>query len=115
MNTNLSIPRGTSDSYTVNYAVNGVPTTLVGATVRFTVKNAQYDDTWDDSSAMIEKNITTGNSSGQATIALLPVDTAQVDPGTYYYDIKVELPDGTVYLLANGKFTINASPTNRYT
>lgn len=115
MTTNLSLSRGTSDSYTVNYSVNGVPATLVGSTVRFTVKDAQYDDRWDDSAALILKNITTGDSSGQATIELLPVDTAEIEPATYYYDIKVELPDSTVYLLVNGKFFLTASPTNRYT
>jgi len=39
---NLKINRGTTYSITLNYQKNGVATTLVGATVRFTIKGAEF-------------------------------------------------------------------------
>lgn len=109
----LKINRGTTYSLTLNYKKNGVAETLVGATVRFTVKTSEYDSSTDDSTASITKNITSGNSSGVATITLDPADTATLTPGKYYYDIKVEEADGDIYKVDEGTIKLDASPTNR--
>lgn len=114
-NTKLTIDRGCT--YTINYVYmrNGVAATLVGATVRFTIKSAEYSDDTDDSDATLVKNITNGTASGTATITIDPSDTATLTPGTYYYDIKVDVnSDGTeVYKTDEGKIKLDASPTNR--
>lgn len=110
----LKINRGTTYTIGVNYKKNGVPATLVGATVRFTVKTAEYDSNWTDSDAIILKNITDGTADGEATIVIDPVDTAQVDPDAeYFYDIKVEEADGSIYKIDEGKIKLDGSPTNR--
>lgn len=111
----LAINRGTTYSRTVNYKVNGVATTLVGATVRFTIKTAEYDSDAADSSALVVKNITTGTSGGVATITLNPTDTATLTPNTYFYDIKVDVhSDATViYKIDEGTIDLDGSPTNR--
>lgn len=111
----LKINRGTTYSITYTYKVDGVATSLVGSTVRFTVKSSEYDTDTDDSTAIVAKNITTGNSSGVATITLNPTDTATVTPGVYYYDIKVDVAsDGvTVYKTDEGQIILDGSPTNR--
>lgn len=111
----LKINRGTTYTITFTYKVDGVATTLVGSTVRFTVKSAEYDTDTDDSTAIVTKNITSGNSSGVATITLDPSDTATVTPGTYYYDIKVDVGSlgTTVYKVDEGTIVLDGSPTNR--
>jgi hypothetical protein len=109
------INRGTTYAMTVNYLVNGAATTLVGATVRFTMKTAEYDTSTTDSTASVVKNITTGTSGGVATITINPADTATLTPGTYYYDIKVDVASNgvTVYKIDEGTIILDGSPTNR--
>lgn len=109
----LTINRGTT--YTINFAYqrNGVATTLVGATVRFTVKTTEYDTDTVDSTAVVTKNITTGTSGGLATITINPVDTATLTPGKYFYDIKVKDASNNVYKVDEGEIKLDGSPTNR--
>lgn len=110
---NLKINRGTTYTIGIVYKKNGVPTTLVGATVRFTIKSVEWDDNMTDTDAIVLKNVTTGNSSGEATITIDPTDTATVDPGKYYYDIKVEEAGGDIYKIDEGTIALDGSPTNR--
>ena len=111
----LNINRGTTYSITFNYQQNGVATTLVGATVRFTMKTTEYSTSATDADASVLKNVTSGTSGGVATITLNPSDTATLTPGRYYYDIKVDVAsDGvTVYKMDEGTVTLDGSPTNR--
>lgn len=112
---NLTINRGTTYSIGITYKKNGVAHTLVGATVRFTIKANEYDEDMDDSTALLLKNVTDGNAQGEATITIDPDDTAEIVPGKYYYDIKVdEASDGvTIYKIDEGRVTLDGSPTNR--
>lgn len=109
----LKIDRGTT--YTINFAYqrNGVAETLVGATVRFTMKTSEYDDNTSDSTAVVLKNVTDGTSGGLATISIDPDDTAELTPGKYFYDIKVEEAGGDVYKCDEGTIKLDGSPTNR--
>lgn len=111
----LTINRGTTYSRTVNYSVDGVATTLVGATVRFTMKTSEYSTDATDSDASVVKNVTNGTSGGTAVITLNPSDTATLTPGKYYYDIKVDVAsDGvTVYKVDEGTVKLDGSATNR--
>lgn len=109
----LLINRGTNYDRTINYAVDGVATTLVGATVRFTMKSAEYDADTADTSGLIVKNITTGTSAGVAVISIIPTDTATLTPGPYFYDIKVQNVAGKIYKIDEGTIILDGSPTNR--
>lgn len=112
----LKINRGRTYRRTLDaFMIDGVVTSLVGATVRFTMKTAEYDDDMDDSEAAITKNITDGTAEGVAEILLTPADTAELEPGKYFYDIVVDLDsDGTtVYEVDEGTIKLDASPTNR--
>lgn len=109
----LKIDRGTTYTRTLTYKENGVATTLVGATVRFTVKSAEYDTDADDSDASIIKNVTDGTSGGVAVITIDPADTAELTPGKYFYDIKVEKATGEIYKVDEGSIKLDGSPTNR--
>lgn len=110
----LKINRGTTYTLTYNHKVDGVATTLVGATVRFTMKPVEWDEEANDSTALITKDITNGNAQGKATISLTPTDTYKT-PGKYYYDIKVDVnSDGvTIYKMDEGTVALDGSPTNR--
>lgn len=111
----LNINRGTTFNITFNYLKDGVAFTLVGATVRFTIKDTEYDADTIDASADVVKNITTGTSGGVATITIDPADTAELTPGKYYYDIKVEESGGEIYKCDEGTIILDGSPTNRLT
>lgn len=112
----LPINRGTTFTIDVAYKKNGVPETLVGATVRFTVKTVEWDDNATDSDATILKNITDGTAEGLAVITIEPTDTALLDPDAdYFYDIKVEEASGDIYKIDEGKIKLDGSPTNRLT
>jgi hypothetical protein len=113
--TTLKIDRGTLFTFTYTYKKSGVPTSLVGATVRFTMKASEFSANTTDSDALIIKDVTDGASDGTCQFAITPTDTATITKGTYNYDIKVdELSDGTiVYKTVEGKIKLDASPTNR--
>lgn len=109
----LKIERGTTYTMSVNYQRNGAAATLVGATVRFTMKTSEYDADTDDSDASLVKNVTDGTAEGTAEIAITPDDTATLIPGKFYYDVKVEDADSNVYLIDEGTIKLGGSPTNR--
>lgn len=111
----LKINRGTTYSIGVEYQEDGEPVSLVGATVRFTIKDTEYDTSTDDSTALVVKNITDGTSGGIATITIDPADTATITPGTLYYDVKVEKANGDIYKIDEGTIKLGGSPTNRLT
>lgn len=115
----LKINRGTTYRRSITFQIDGVATSLVGATIRFTMKSAEYDADTDDSTALLIKNVTDGNADGEAVILFEPADTASLAPSTaqspYYYDTKVELANGEIYKIDEGTVILDASPTNRLT
>ncbi len=110
---NLNINRGTTFTIGLIYKKDNLPATLIDSTVRFTIKPVEWDDDYTDADALVIKNVTDGTSGGEATITLDPEDTAQIDPGKYFYDIKVEEPSGDIYKLDEGTIKLDGSPTNR--
>lgn len=119
MASKLKVTRGTTYSITINYKVNGVATTLVGATLFFTVKSTEYDSDLLDSTAVLSKTKSTyvaagdNAAAGIAVITIDPTDTQALAPGTYFYDIKVKNAAGEVYKLSEGQLILDGSPTNR--
>ena len=115
MASKLNINRGTTFNITVNYQKNGVAADLTGATIRFTVKANEYDADDLDAAAVVLKNITshTNPSQGISTIALAPTDTQNIAPNSYWYDIKVQEANGSVYKIDEGHFVLAGSATNR--
>lgn len=114
----LDFPRGTTFTIGIEYQRNGVATTLVGATVRFTMKTVEFDSDMDDSTALISIDATDGNSAGVITMVITPDMTAELEPTVgnapiYYYDIKVEDAAGDIFTLDEGYVRLGASPTNR--
>lgn len=115
MASKLEIDRGCSYTLGILFKKDDVPTSLVGATVRFTVKTEEFSSSTTDADAVILKDITDGTAGGEATIEITPDDTDTLTPGIYYYDIKVDVSsDATeVYKLDEGTIVLDGSPTNR--
>jgi hypothetical protein len=109
----IRINRGTTFLWTFHYAKDDEPASLDGATIRFTVKSVEFSDDVDDSDAVITRDITDGDDDGVASWTLIPADTATLEPGTYFYDIKVKEAGGAVYKIDEGKIRLDGSPTNR--
>lgn len=111
----LNINRGTTYTINFEYRKNDAAESLVGSTVRFTMKNSEYTSDFNDTDAIIMKDVTDGNERGEAAIIISPTDTNELTPGKYFYDIKVDvLSDGTqVYKMSEGTVKLDGSPTNR--
>lgn len=113
----ITVQRGTTHSIGIVYKEDGVATDITGSTILFTVKNVEYDDDAADSTAIINKNVTTHTdpTNGETAITILPTDTRSLDPGNYYYSIKIDKDsdDSTVYELSEGRLLIDGDPTNR--
>ena len=113
MANSITVPRGTTYTIYGNYQVNGEAADITGAAIRFTIKTVEWDTDADDSDALLTKAGTiTSAAGGTYEIDLTDVNT-YVDAGTYFYDVKIELSDGTIYRLSKGSITIDGSPTNR--
>lgn len=55
----LKINRGTTYTITYNHKVDGVATTLVGATVRFTLKSVEWDTDANDNADITQAKVDT--------------------------------------------------------
>lgn len=111
----LRINRGTTFNIGVVFKKDGVAASLVGATIRFTIKSHEYDADMVDSTALVAKNVTshTNAAAGLSTIPILPTDTDDIVPGKYFFDIKVKEASGDIHTLLKGRCWITGSPTNR--
>lgn len=112
----ITVNRGTSYAITVQY-VGSTSSNITGSTILFTVKEVESDLDDTDSTALVLKNVTshTDPTHGVSTIQLAPSDTRDIEPGNYYYSVKIDLAsdDVTVYELDEGRFVLDGDPTNR--
>ncbi len=111
----IKISRGTTYSIDLYYKKNDVAASLENATVRFTMKPVEYDDNFDDTTALLKKNIIahTDALNGHTTVTINPEDTYMLEPDKYNFDIKVEEQSGVIYKLCEGNILLDGSPTNR--
>lgn len=111
----LKVDRGTTFRISGTVRKDGVIVSLIGATIRFTMKAVEFDEIMDDSTADVIKNITDGTIDGAYTIVVLPIDTKDNIPGTYYYSTKVDVfSDGLeIYEIDEGTIKLDGDPTNR--
>lgn len=106
--------RNTTYIFTHTYQKNGVDSSD-GQTLFFTVKENQFDESIDDSTAIVKKTYSMSGPETEVTIS--PEDIADtVQPGKYYFDIKIKESDGppkVIYPGASGEFNLIGKPTNR--
>lgn len=89
------------------------PFDLTGCTVFFTV-NANANNTADtDTSAIIalKNSAITNPTLGVATIQISNINTQDIAPGTYYYDIQLRDNNGNITSLAQNQFIVIADVT----
>lgn len=103
--------RGTTYSLTHTYQKNGQPSDD-GQTLMLTVKQDQYDNSDDDSTAILKKDVPMNGSEN--TVTILPNDIDEsVEPGDYYFDLKVKESSSVILMADWGEFELVATPTNR--
>lgn len=110
----ISYNRNTTYTITHVYQKNGVDSDE-GETLFFTVKADEYDTDSVDASAIVSKTIDMDGATTVFTIDPGDIDDT-VDPGKYFYDIKVKESNGPppiIYGVDSGTFTLAATPTNR--
>lgn len=101
LTTQLSIVRGDTCAWSVAVTFNGAVFSLVGCTLRFTVKRSPKDS---DADAVITRT-SVGNgisitdaANGLAQIVLTPTHTANLQPlENYVWDLQVTTVSGQVY------------------
>lgn len=111
------IQRGTSLTIPVTIKdTKDKPLDLTGSEIAFTVKMIKSDFDREDARAFIQKNFVPQEPLlGRFYIQLSSKDT-DFDPGNYYFDIEVTMPDtGMVYRLCTLEFLLEGGPTNRTT
>lgn len=110
----LSLTRGDSQTYTLTFKrSDGTVYCIKNWSVFFTLKT-----NWSltDAQASLQKIVTahadtTSGTSGVATIALLPADTASLIPGEYDFDISVCTAANEVYTVMRGKLDLEYDVT----
>jgi len=111
---NLSMVRGDTQVYNLCFKdSNGNPFNIKNWVVKFTIKK-HYGLL--DSAASVQKTITTfpdttGGTCGSAQIVLYPVDTVNLEPGEYVYDIQVTRDQNDTYTIMRGKMEIEYDVT----
>lgn len=109
MKQNIELEKG--KTYNMSYVH---PVAMTGGTVYFTVKSVKYDDSATDSTAVIQKNITSF-SVGDTTASWTLADSdTNITPGKYYYDIVYEALGGeSLPAPWYGEIKVTGHPTNR--
>lgn len=93
---NIKLTRGDTASFDLTITENTTSYDFSNDTVVFTVKKNVYTDT-----ILIQKTFSDG------IINLTPSDTNPLNYGTYYYDVQLTTPGGSVFtVIPPTKFTV---------
>jgi len=85
---------------------------LTGGTGWFTIKDKRSDT----DPGKMQKTITVLNQvtyPGQCTVAITTSDWTSIDPGEYYYDLKIKLSSGDIYYPLYGQVTVRENVTTK--
>jgi hypothetical protein len=121
MPTTLSITRiadlnrGVYNAIVMLYKVRGKNTSLAGHTLTLTVKDRQWDDVPDDSSAVLEITGVIAENEDWRVVFPITAEQSYLDPTKEYYADIVDLsPDNVPRRLAILHFMVKAAPSNKY-
>jgi len=94
----IYLRKGDSHEISLNFYTDeekSVPKNITGSTLYFTVKSGP-----DAASNVFQKTVTEHSDAenGQASISITSSDT-DIDVGTYYYDIQINLASGEVHTI----------------
>jgi hypothetical protein len=97
------------------YKVRGKNTSLAGHTLTLTVKDKQWDDVPDDSSAILVIPGVISENENWRVVFPITAEQSYLDPTKEYYADIVDLgPDNIPRRLAILHFLVTAAPTNKY-
>jgi hypothetical protein len=82
---NITVKRNNDLAYDITVKEDGAAVDITDWTIYFTVKASKNDP---DGDAIIQKTITSHTTplSGLSALSILAADTADKEPGDYYYD-----------------------------
>lgn len=115
MSNAISVYRGDSKSLDLTFTdSDGAAIDITGWIIFFTVKPSSAGSTDDDSTAVIQKDVTVHTTpvDGETTISLTPTDT-DIALATYKYDIQTKNTDGDIYTVVVGNFQVHRDITRR--
>jgi len=103
---NLVIPQGTTFSETfVSTESDGSVTNLTGYSGTAKMKK------WYGSSSSVTFTINITTATGEVAIGLTPGQTLGLEPGRYYYDVRLQSSGGAVSKLVEGMAMVQAGIT----
>lgn len=115
MNVDLTVIRGDTAVYRCTVTIDGVPADLTGHSIFFTLKPSL---TTTDANKTFQKSIGSGvtvtnAAAGEFEVKLLAADLKPLTPGkTYYWDIQIIQPDGSVNTPLIGNFFVSPDVNN---
>lgn len=90
----------------------GDPVNLTGAVARMQIRKTQQAPSLvDATSDGVSPKIVLGGAAGTIAVTLSDEDTDLLTSKSMLYDLEVEMPDGTVYRLLQGKVTVDPNIT----
>lgn len=103
---NITIPQGTTFSETfTSTESDGSITNLTGYTGSASLKK------WYGSSTKTDFSVSITVGTGEVAITLTSTQTAAIEPGRYYYDVRLESSGGSVSRLVEGMALVRAGIT----
>lgn len=106
----LSIIKNTDNSIKITFTEDGIPLSLTGYTILFTVKKQCDLKSDDDENALITKEIV-GTVSHETILTLTNEDT-NIPAGEYYWDLRL-IKDGIITQTKRDKLEILEGITKR--
>lgn len=108
---NLLCPQGSTFRKTITYKIDDVPVNLSGYSARLQVRPTHYSN---DIIAYISTSgsgITLGASAGTIELEIDADTTADINSGTFVYDLEIESSGGIVDRLIEGNFIVSPEVT----
>ena len=109
----LTLTRGDSEAFDLE----APDYNFTGGTLFFTIKSAEYinTDTDTDTAALLKKEFTsfTDPPAGKATLTLDPIDTDDIIPGTYKYDVQLKVGSTITTIVPVSDVVIKPDATRR--
>lgn len=108
---NLSLVQGDSFQLAPSWKINGSYVNVTGFSADMQVRQAVTSTSIIVELSSANGRITVGGIDGTFTLDLTAAETTEIPAGNYLYDLDVTSPDGDVYTLLSGGFTVNSQVT----
>lgn len=112
----ISIVRGDTLEYAIEFSMQGRPIDITGSTVYFTVRKPETMNNKTDRNVVLKKNITehTDPKKGETFIQIPAQEMQHVEPGQYYWDVQLKDYADTVQTFVMGILEVVNDVTKRF-